>query len=141
MCVIHLHVQSGSEEARRSFTVGLCQELRSSDLIASDGKNEFRILLTTPDAEKVDALVERIRQLSSMLASADHGGASLPYQNTPRSGSRDSRMHDNETCHYGNAPLVLTLEVERPNFVAQKKEGPCDPCDENDLQRLRRRGA
>ncbi len=77
VCVICLHVHSGTEEARRALTIGLCQELRSSDLIASDGKNEFRILLTSPDAEKAEALVDRIAQLGATLASAHHG-ADIP---------------------------------------------------------------
>ena len=115
VCVICLHVHSGTEEARRALTIGLCQELRSSDLIASDGKNEFRILLTSPDAEKAEALVDRIAQLGATLASAHHGA---------------------------DIPLVVAVDVQRPDYTTvDVAVGPCDPCDEDELHRLRRRRA
>jgi len=80
----------------------LCQELRTSDLIASDGKNEFRILLTTPDAENADAIAERIDQFSGKLNN-DHAQS--------------------------DEPLMVQVEAE-PVRDGPQAHGPCDPCEE-----------
>jgi GGDEF domain-containing protein len=65
--VLRVEVQTGSDVLRRAFTAWLCQELRTSDLVASDGRNAYRILLTSPDAERADAVVERVRNVIAKL--------------------------------------------------------------------------
>src|SRR5688500_13881908 len=44
--VVKIWVEGGSDRIRRALSWHLCQEMRSSDLIASDGRAHYRILLT-----------------------------------------------------------------------------------------------
>lgn len=103
--VVHLRVEGGAEGARRALLWRLCQELRTSDLIASEGPDNFRILLTTPDAENSDAIAERIAALGALL----------------------NQAHPSE-----GAPLEITAHIEVPPDQPAEK-GPCDPCEEHEL--------
>ena len=103
--VIHLHVVGGAEGARRALLWRLCQELRTSDLIASEGADHFRILLTTPDAENSDAIAERVGALSEIL----------------------NQAHPSD-----GAALEISTSVEIPPDQPTEK-GPCDPCEEHEL--------
>ncbi|HUR92927.1 MAG TPA: hypothetical protein VMY38_09675, partial [Gemmatimonadaceae bacterium] len=51
----------------RTLAWRLCQELRTSDLIASEGRHSYRILLTSPDAENAAAIGDRIRSMIDKL--------------------------------------------------------------------------
>jgi GGDEF domain-containing protein len=103
--VIRVAVSGGGDGSRRTLLWRLCQELRTSDLIASEGRDVFHILLTTPDAENADAIAGRVRHLGAVLSDAEPGQS---------------------------APLLLRTEIEPPaRQVAEK--GPCDPCDEHEL--------
>lgn len=62
--VLNLRVQGPAD---RTLAWRLCQELRTSDLIASEGRHRFRILLTSPDAENVAAIGDRIRAMIEAL--------------------------------------------------------------------------
>jgi GGDEF domain-containing protein len=103
--VVHLEVTGGAEGARRALLWRLCQELRTSDLIASEGADHFRILLTSPDAENAEAIAERVGALSETLNQAH-----------PSSGT----------------PLTIETHVEIPPDQPDEK-GPCDPCEEHEL--------
>ncbi len=110
--VIRVAVDGGAEAPRRAFLWRLCQELRTSDLIASEGRDTFHILLTTPDAENAVAIAERVRHLGDTLDQSE-GGAH---------------------------PFVLRTEIEpATNFIADK--GPCDPCEEHELIKSARIGS
>jgi len=103
--VIRVAVSGGGDGSRRTLLWRLCQELRTSDLIASEGRDTFHILLTTPDAENADGIAERVQRLGSALAESD------PQE---------------------VEPLLLSTEIEPPpEYVAEK--GPCDPCEEHEL--------
>ena len=103
--VIRVAVEGGAEGSRRALLWRLCQELRTSDLIASEGRDTFHILLTTPDAENAVAIAERVQHVGDALREVD--------RNDP-------------------SPLVLRTEIEPPpQYVAEK--GPCDPCEEHEL--------
>ena len=65
--VIRVAVSGGAEAARRALLWRLCQELRTSDLIASEGRDTFHILLTTPDAENAVVIAERVAHLGAKL--------------------------------------------------------------------------
>ena len=104
--VITVMVSGGAEGTRRALLWRLCQDLRTSDLIASEGRDLFRILLTTPDAENADAIAERVQQLGGSLVDVDPAGSA--------------------------APLLLRAEVEEPAPLAEVK-GPCDPCEDHEL--------
>lgn len=62
--VLKLNVRGPSD---RALPWRLCQELRTSDLIASEGSHRYRILLTGPDAENVDAISGRISAMIDKL--------------------------------------------------------------------------
>lgn len=103
--VVRVSVTGGAEGSRRALVWRLCQELRTSDLIASEGRDLFHILLTSPDAENALAISERVRRIGALLAVAD-----------PK----------------GNEPLVLRTDVEPPPAEIPE-ESPCDPCNEHEL--------
>jgi GGDEF domain-containing protein len=86
----------------------LCRDLRTSDLIASDGKSDFRILLTTPDAENAKAIAARIEHFTD--------------------GLNDEHSGDGE-------PLALQVVME-PVAKLTREKGPCDPCEEAELRKL-----
>jgi GGDEF domain-containing protein len=99
--ILRLSIQDGGDDVRRALTWRLCQELRTSDLIASEGRSELRVLLTSPDAEHIEAVVERIERLTGAINAEPHAGAGL-----------DLRVH-----------------VEEPAMTLEEL-GPCDPGDD-----------
>lgn len=64
-CVREVRVllRGGSERLRRMLSWRLYRALRGSDLVATHGPQQLRILLTTPDAEQAEHLCERIREV------------------------------------------------------------------------------
>ena len=72
--VLKVAVSGGSERVRRSLGWRLCQELRSSDLIASEGGEHYRILLTSPDAENVELIRARLETLATEINEREPGG-------------------------------------------------------------------
>lgn len=98
--VLRIAVAGGDERIRRSLSWRLCREFRSSDLIASEGSSHFRVLLTSPDAENVEALSARIIEMAAEI----------------------------NQRHPSAEPLALTVDVDtvRPPATLQ---GPCEPCD------------
>lgn len=103
--VVRLHVAGGGDGARRALLWRLCQELRTSDLIASDGRDDFRILLSSPDAENSAAIAQRVENLTGTLNDAHPG--------------------DPE-------PIHITAAIDPPTEHLDEK-GPCDPCEEHEL--------
>lgn len=93
--VLNLRVQGPAD---RTLAWRLCQELRTSDLIASEGRHRYRILLTSPDAENAAAIGERIRAMID-------------------------RLNEKREAE----PLAAALEVE-PDAPADKDPGPWGPC-------------
>lgn len=92
--VLSLVVRGPSD---RTLAWRLCQEIRTTDLIASEGRHRFRILLTSPDAENASAIGERIRAMIEKL-------------NKKR----------------GAEPLIAALTVE-PDPEAEGDQGPWGP--------------
>lgn len=103
--VVTLAVSGGGARSRKALMWRLCQELRTSDLIASEGRDSFYILLTTPDAENADAIAHRVEQLG-MGVREDHG-------------------EDSE-------PLAVRTGVHVPPELTEER-GPCYPCDDHEL--------
>ena len=64
---VTLAVSGGDERARRALGWRLCRALRDSDFLASNGPAQFRILLTSPDAEQADSLCRRLEQVVGEL--------------------------------------------------------------------------
>jgi hypothetical protein len=64
---VTLSVKGGDERARRALGWRLCRALRDSDFLASNGPAQFRILLTSPDAEQAEALCRRLEEIVSDL--------------------------------------------------------------------------
>lgn len=95
--VLALRVQGAVD---RTLVWRLCQELRTTDLIASDGRHVYRILLTSPDAENARAIGARIRAMIDKL----------------------NKRRDAE-------PIAAKLSVE-PLEASENNPGPWGPCDE-----------
>lgn len=94
--VLTLRVQGPAD---RTLAWRLCQELRTSDLIASDGRHSYRILLTSPDAENAHSIGNRIRSMVDKM-----------------NGKRDAE------------PIAVDLTVE-PDGRLEEPPGPWGPCD------------
>ena len=103
--VIRVSVSGGGARSRKALMWRLCQELRTSDLIASEGRDLFHILLTTPDAEKAEAIAQRVEQLGTVV--------------------RDGHAAESE-------PLSVRTEIHVPPDSPDEK-GPCYPCDDHEL--------
>lgn len=61
--VIRIVVRGGDDSSWRRFTFGLCHDLRKSDLIASSGRTQYRVLLVGRDADRADAIRGRLLRL------------------------------------------------------------------------------
>ena len=101
--VLRVSVEGGDERLRRSLSWRLCRDLRTSDLIASEGAGHYRILLTSPDAENAEAIRSRIEEIATEL---------------------------NER-HGSEQPVVMQVELD-PD-PPPKACGPCEPVDEEKL--------
>lgn len=101
--VVRLTVAGGDERLRKSLSWRICREFRSSDLIASDGPSHYRLLLTSPDAENIDIMRQRLEQLAVSV---------------------NEKVAKDAPIQFG-----ITLEEERPVAPA----GPCEPCDVDHL--------
>jgi GGDEF domain-containing protein len=98
VAVLRLSVSGGGARGLRSLPWRLCQELRDSDLIAAEDLSHYRVLLTSPDAEHVEAVAERIR-----------------------------RVVDDANRARGEEPaLAVAIEVDERG--APPPAHPCDPC-------------
>ena len=64
---VTLSVRGGDERARRALGWRLCRALRDSDFLASNGPGQFRVLLTSPDAEHAEALCRRLEEIVADL--------------------------------------------------------------------------
>jgi GGDEF domain-containing protein len=100
VAVLRLTVSGGGVRGLRSLPWRLCQELRDSDLIAAEDLTHYRVLLTSPDAERVGAVTERIR-----------------------------RVVDEVNRTRGDEPEVaIGIDVDQRDVPTGT--GPCDPCHE-----------
>lgn len=97
--VLTMAVECDDEALLRSLAWRLCQEVRDSDLIASEGRAKYRILLTSPDAENVAPITARIEEMAKSL----------------------NREHP-------QAKLELRVNVQ-PIPAAGDARGPCEPPD------------
>jgi hypothetical protein len=103
--VIKLVASGGTAADRRSLPKKLCRELRETDLIASHGPMQYHLLLTSPDAEKVDVILERIRLLVESI---------------------------NRRRRPTKLPLAIDARVEDERIL-YGDPGPCEPCDVDHL--------
>lgn len=102
--VLKVDITGGDERLRRSLPWRLCRELRDSDLVASRDVTHYRVLLTTPDAERAGAIADRLRAATEEL---------------------------NNTLA-GEQRLAVSLELdERP---ARDATGPCEICPDDALE-------
>ena len=109
--VLKIQVKGGDERIRRSLSWRLCREIRSSDLIASEGSAHFRVLLTSPDAENAEAISSRIVDMATEI----------------------------NTRHPAAERLELQVEVDRR--TVPMTSGPCEPCDPATLEQSGEREA
>jgi hypothetical protein len=100
--VLKVAVSGGSDRVRRSLGWRLCQELRSSDLIASEGGEHYRILLTSPDAENVEAIRARLESLAAEI---------------------NEREPDEQI-------LRMAVEIDAERRATSREAGPCTSFDD-----------
>jgi hypothetical protein len=62
-----VEISGGDERLRQTLAWQLRAELRDSDLIASNGRGHFEILLTSPDAERAERLRDRLDALTEKI--------------------------------------------------------------------------
>lgn len=60
---VRIGVRGGDDPACRRFTFGLCREFRKGDLLASSGRNQYRLLLVGRDVDQTDTIRERVERL------------------------------------------------------------------------------
>jgi hypothetical protein len=60
---VRILVRGGDDASCRRFTFGLCREFRKTDLIASSGRAQYRLLLVGRDADQTDAIRGRVSRL------------------------------------------------------------------------------
>jgi GGDEF domain-containing protein len=65
--VLTVEVQGGTQSVRRTLGLRLCRDFRTSDLIASDGNEHYRVLLTTPDAEQAEVIRQKVSRIADGL--------------------------------------------------------------------------
>jgi GGDEF domain-containing protein len=58
--ILEIEVTGGDERTRRSLSWRLIRALRDSDFLASQGPMRFHVLLTSPDAEHMQTVRDRI---------------------------------------------------------------------------------
>jgi hypothetical protein len=61
---VRISVRGGDDASCRRFTFGLCREFRKGDLLASSGRNQYRLLLVGRDVDQTDTIRERVERLT-----------------------------------------------------------------------------
>jgi hypothetical protein len=77
---IRIFVRGGDDASCRRFTFGLCREFRKSDLIASSGCAQYRLLLVGRDADQADAIRGRVERLQEDTNARSTDGGSIEVQ-------------------------------------------------------------
>ncbi len=62
---VRISVRGGDDTSCRRFTFGLCHEFRKGDLLASSGRNQYRLLLVGRDVDQTDTIRERVERLTA----------------------------------------------------------------------------
>jgi GGDEF domain-containing protein len=83
-----ISVRGGSERARGSLSWHLAQALRASDLVASQGRERYRVLLTSPDAEHADQIRERIERVVRALPDGERVAVAVAVEDERRHRAR-----------------------------------------------------
>jgi hypothetical protein len=86
--VLDIAVRGGSERARGVLSWRLAQALRASDLVASQGREHYRVLLTSPDAEHADRIRERIEHVVRAMPEGEQVAVAVAVEDERRRQSR-----------------------------------------------------
>jgi hypothetical protein len=62
---VRIAVRGGDDASSRRFTFGLCREFRKGDLLASSGRNQYRLLLVGRDVDQAGTIRERVERLTA----------------------------------------------------------------------------
>jgi hypothetical protein len=77
---IRIVVRGGDDGSCRRFTFGLCHEFRRTDLLASAGRGQYRLLLVGRDAENVEAIHARVARLEQDTNARSPEGGSIAVE-------------------------------------------------------------
>ena len=86
--VLDISVRGGSERARGVLSWRLAQALRASDLVASQGREHYRVLLTSPDAEHADRIRERIEHVVQAMPEGEQVAVAVAVEDERRQRAR-----------------------------------------------------
>jgi hypothetical protein len=62
---VRIGVKGGDDASCRRFTFGLCREFRRGDLLASSGRQQYRLLLVGRDVDQTGTIQERVERLAA----------------------------------------------------------------------------
>lgn len=77
---IRILVRGGDDASCRRFTFGLCHEFRKTDLLASSGRGQYRLLLVGRDAENAEAIRARVTRLGQDTNARCSEGGSIAVE-------------------------------------------------------------
>jgi hypothetical protein len=77
---IRIAVRGGDDTSCRRFTFGLCREFRKTDLIASSGRSQYRLLLVGRDADQTETIRGRVDRLREDTNARSREEASIDVQ-------------------------------------------------------------
>ena len=86
--VLDISVHGGSERARGALSWRLAQALRASDLVSSQGRERYRVLLTSPDAEHADRIRERIEHVVRAMPEGEQVAVAVAVEDERRRRAR-----------------------------------------------------
>ena len=114
---IRILVRGGDDASRRRFTFGLCREFRKTDLLASSGRGQYRLLLVGRDADNAEAIRERVTRLQedTNARSSEGGSISVEVSVDEPTPVTDREAHE--------PPAIARLEDtgQRPRFEPDAK--------------------
>lgn len=68
--VLDVLVRGGGERVRQLLSWRIREALRRSDLVSSEGRERYKVLLTSPDAERADAVQARLEAVARAACEA-----------------------------------------------------------------------
>lgn len=120
---IRIYVRGGDDVSSRRFAFGLCHEFRQTDLIASSGRAQYRLLLVGRDADQADAIRGRVERLQNDTNARSPMEASIDVQVAL---DAPVPLHERE-AH--DPPDIGQLEDSGARFRVDSEPNPPDPND------------
>jgi hypothetical protein len=119
---VRIVVRGGDDPSCRRFTFGLCREFRRTDLLASSGRGQYRLLLVGRDADQAEAIRERVVRLQEAANARSPEGGFISVEVTiDEPGPVEER-----DAHEPPSLKQLEDSGERPRFETKAEQQPND---------------